>query len=155
MDSGEIRQITSQQKHVEFITGLIHISLMLHRACLLILLPVLVLADDFQTPALTPEQLLDLQEQELQPVVVDVRNFNEYKSGHIPGAINIPHNKITSQLEKFDGAERVVLYCTNGRRTRQAEQILLDNMFINVFHLQDGLTGWRQQGLKLKTGWAP
>ena len=128
---------------------------MLLRACLLILLPALVLAADFQSPALTPEQLVDLQKQAKQPVVVDVRNFNEYKSGHIPGAINIPHNKIARQLEKLEDAEGVVLYCTNGRRTRQAEQVLLDNMFDNVFHLQDGLIGWRQQGLKLKTGWAP
>jgi rhodanese-related sulfurtransferase len=49
----------------------------------------------------------------------------------------------------------VVLYCSNGRRTRQAEQVLLDNMFDNVFHLQDGLMGWRQQKLNLTTGWAP
>ena len=125
------------------------------RICLLVLLPALALADDFQTPVLTPQQLLDLQKQAPQPVVVDVRNFNEYKSGHIPGAINIPHNKIARQLEKLEDAEGVVLYCTNGRRTRQAEQVLLDNMFDNVFHLQDGLIGWRQQGLKLKTGWAP
>ena len=59
------------------------------------------------------------------------------------------------QLEKLKGAEHVVLYCSNGRRTRQAEQVLLDNMFDNVFHLQDGLMGWRQQGFTLTTGWAP
>jgi rhodanese-related sulfurtransferase len=136
-------------------TGFKFVRVLFLQICLLVLLPALVLADDFQTPALTPQQLLDLQKQAPQPVVVDVRNFNEYKSGHIPGAINIPHNKIARQLEKLEGAEHVVLYCSNGRRTRQAEQVLLDNMVDNVFHLQDGLMGWRQQRLRLTTGWAP
>jgi rhodanese-related sulfurtransferase len=138
-------------------TGFKFVRVLFLQICLLVLLPApaLVLADDFQTPALTPQQLLDLQKKTPQPVVVDVRNFNEYKSGHIPGAINIPHNKIARQLEKLEGAEHVVLYCSNGRRTRQAEQVLLDNMVDNVFHLQDGLMGWRQQRLRLTTGWAP
>jgi len=136
-------------------TGFKYVRVLFPRICLLVLLPAPVLADGFQTPALTPEQLLELQKKTPQPVVVDVRNFNEYKSGHIPGAINIPHNKIARQLEKLEGAGHVVLYCSNGRRTRQAEQVLLDNMVDNVFHLQGGLMGWRQQRLRLTTGWAP
>jgi rhodanese-related sulfurtransferase len=132
-----------------------NIGAMLLRAFSVMLLPALALAADFQTPAMTAEQLVDLLKHPPLPVVVDVRNSSEYKSGHIPGAINIPHDKIARQLDKLEGAERVVLYCTNGRRTRQAEQALLDNAFDNVFHLQDGLIGWRQQGYALKTGWAP
>ena len=79
----------------------------------------------------------------------------EYKSGHVPGAINIPQKKLEKQLDKLADANGVVLYCINGRRTRLAEQTLIENDVDNVFHLEGGLIGWRQGGFKVRTGWGP
>ena len=125
------------------------------RALLLVVMPAIALAEEFQTPAITVPDLLDRQASSQNIVVVDVRASGEYKSGHVPGAINIPHDKLDKKLDKLSQADSVVLYCFNGKRTRQAEQTLLDNHFENVFHLEGGLTSWRQHGRKLKTGWGP
>jgi rhodanese-related sulfurtransferase len=125
------------------------------RALLLAALPLLATAGEFQTPAITVTELLDRQAASANIIVVDVRDSGEYKSGHVPGAINIPHKKLERKLDKLRDADGIVLYCLNGKRTREAEQILLDNQVSDVFHLEGGVMGWRQQGQQLKTGWGP
>ena len=120
---------------------------------LLMLLPVFAFSSDFQTPAITAQELHARQESTDQPLVIDVRDRAEYKTGHVPGAINIPQKKLARQLDKLADANGVVLYCYNGRRTRLAEQTLIENDIPNVFHLEGGLIGWRQGGFEVRTGW--
>jgi rhodanese-related sulfurtransferase len=120
-----------------------------------LLLPVLAFASDFQTPAITAEQLHARQEGPDALLVIDVRDSGEYKSGHVPGAINIPQKKLDKQIDKLGDAEGVVLYCINGRRTRLAEQTLIEHDIPNVYHLEGGLMGWRQAAYKVRTGWGP
>jgi rhodanese-related sulfurtransferase len=121
----------------------------------LMLLPLFAFASDFQTPAITAQDLFARQDGADPLLVIDVRDVAEYKSGHVPGAINIPHKKLGKQLDKLLNANHVVLYCINGRRTRLAEQTLIENDVPNVFHLEGGLMGWRQGGFKVRTGWGP
>jgi len=123
------------------------------QTALLMLLPVFAFSSDFQTPAITAQELHALQESKDPPLVIDVRDRAEYKTGHVPGAINIPQKKLAKQLDKLANANSVVLYCYNGRRTRLAEQTLIENDIPNVFHLEGGLMGWRQAGFEVRTGW--
>ncbi len=124
--------------------------------CLLTLLPALALGDEFQTPAITAEALAARQGTADAPLVVDVRPLGEYKSGHVAGAVNIPYDKMDKHLDELSQAKNgVVLYCTQGHRTRQAEQTLLDNDVPNVSHLEGGLGAWRQGGYAIHTGWGP
>jgi len=120
-----------------------------------LLVPLLAAASDFQTPAITAQDLHDRQAGAAPLLVVDVRDVGEYKSGHVPGAINIPQQKLERQLDKLQDAKGVVLYCINGRRTRLAEQTLIENDIPDVFHLEGGLMGWRQGGFAVRTGWGP
>jgi len=125
------------------------------RCVLLMVLPLLVSASDFQTPAITAQDLHDRQGGAEPYLVIDVRDTGEYKSGHVPGAINIPQKKLERQLDKLTDANGVVLYCINGSRTRLAEQTLIESDIPNVFHLEGGLMGWRQGGYAVRTGWGP
>ena len=118
--------------------------------------PALVFADDFQTPAITAADVAARRGTTEELLVVDVRPSGEYKSGHIAGAINIPYTKLETRLEELSRANNgVVLYCTQGTRTRLAEQAVLDHEVPNVFHLEGGLGAWRQAGLPIHTGWGP
>jgi len=133
-------------------TGRVWVSL---QTVLLMLFPLFALASDFQTPAITAQDLHDRQGGADSLLLIDVRDRAEYKSGHVPGAINIPQKKLSKQLDKLVEANGVVLYCINGRRTRLAEQTLIENDVDNVFHLEGGLMGWRKGGFKVRTGWGP
>lgn len=52
--------------------------------------------------------------------LVDVRTAEEYRNGHLPGAVNVPLEKIDS-ADIPDGS---VLYCRSGRRSGLAKQML-------------------------------
>ena len=88
-------------------------------------------------------------------LLVDVRPSKEYRTGHIPGAVNMPHNKIDRELDRLNEAKTIVLYCFNGKRTRMAEQTLLDHGVNGLRHLPDGLIAWRKKGYPVNTGWKP
>ncbi len=59
-------------------------------------------------------------------LLVDVRSQSEYDSGHIEGAINIPHDRIKESAAEFgDDPERsIVLYCRSGHRAGIATKSL-------------------------------
>ena len=82
-------------------------------------------------------------------VVLDVRSAQEYASGHVPRAINIPHDQMIAHLSELrarDNAEFVV-YCESGRRAGKAERMLKSDGFINIRHLQGDMAQWRMDGL--------
>lgn len=122
---------------------------------LLMLLPAVAFSSDFQTPAITAPELHARQDSTDRILVIDLRDVAEYKSGHVPGAINIPQKKLERQLDRLLDADSIVLYCLNGKRTRLAEQTLIENDVPDVFHLEGGLMGWRQGGFEVHTGWGP
>ncbi|RAI94870.1 rhodanese-like domain-containing protein [Algoriphagus yeomjeoni] len=66
--------------------------------------------------------------------LVDVRMPGEFASGSVKGAVNIPLDKIGSQLSKFKGKKNIVVFCRSGNRSGQAKSILEQNGFQNVIN---------------------
>jgi rhodanese-related sulfurtransferase len=62
---------------------------------------------------------------EKDAVIIDVRNPDEYKQGHIPGARNIPLPKIGGQAKKLKKEGKpIILCCASGMRSGQATRVL-------------------------------
>jgi rhodanese-related sulfurtransferase len=66
--------------------------------------------------------------------LVDVRSPGEFASGSVKGAVNIPLDKIGSQLTKFKGKKNIVVFCQSGNRSGQAKSILEKNGVQNVIN---------------------
>ncbi|MBL0144676.1 MAG: rhodanese-like domain-containing protein [Chitinophagaceae bacterium] len=66
--------------------------------------------------------------------LVDVRTPGEFSEGHVPGSVNIPLDRIQSQLAKFKGKSNIVVFCRSGMRSSQAKAILAQNGFTNVIN---------------------
>jgi rhodanese-related sulfurtransferase len=81
--------------------------------------------------------------------LVDVRSAEEYRSGYIPGAINIAVHEINSKLNKIPKDKPVVVYCRSGNRSAHAAQALLAAGYSEVYDL-GGLFEWSRQGMPLK-----
>ena len=66
---------------------------------------------------------------------MDVRHQEEYDEGHIPGAILIPNETITSEkLDELPDLDQIVLiYCRSGRRSKEAAQKLADMGYTNIY----------------------
>lgn len=66
--------------------------------------------------------------------LVDVRTPAEFSAGSVKGAINIPLDKVPSQLSKFKNKKSIVVFCRSGSRSGQAKSILEQNGFQNVIN---------------------
>jgi phage shock protein E len=64
--------------------------------------------------------------------LVDVRTPSEFSQEHVKGSVNIPLDKIPTQLAKFKDKENIVVFCRSGSRSGQAKSILENNGFSNV-----------------------
>ncbi|ULR31315.1 rhodanese-like domain-containing protein [Dickeya fangzhongdai] len=88
-------------------------------------------------------------------VVVDTRNRDDYRRGHIAGAINLLPNDIKngslSELEKHK-AQPVIVVCANGMASRESAESLFKAGFERVVILKDGLAGWSGENLPLVRG---
>jgi rhodanese-related sulfurtransferase len=66
--------------------------------------------------------------------LVDVRTSGEFEDGSAKGAVNIPLDRIMSELKQFESKENIVVFCRSGNRSGQAKYILEQNGFKNVFN---------------------
>ena len=78
--------------------------------------------------------------------IVDVRTEEEFKSGHIPGAINIPVDELTQRVSELDPHHSLFVYCRTGNRSMQAVHILVENEFTDIYHPFGGIVAWEQAG---------
>ena len=78
-----------------------------------------------------------------EAVFVDVRTVDEYKQGHVPGAILIPLAEIESRRGEIPTDKKVYLICRSGNRSAQANLILQKRGIVNTFSVNGGMLDWR------------
>ncbi len=84
-------------------------------------------------------------------VVLDVRENNEYSSGHIRNAIHIPMASLTkraNELEKHKN-KTILTYCRSGNRSNGACRTLNKLGFEHVNNLAGGIMGWTSANLPI------
>lgn len=99
------------------------------------------------------DELASRKVSEGQLTIVDVRSFDEYKSGHIPGAISIPFWSVFTRHSNIPSAhdEPIVIYCENGPRAKLAKLALRMVGFKQVVYLTGHMSSWRNAGLPIET----
>jgi molybdopterin/thiamine biosynthesis adenylyltransferase/rhodanese-related sulfurtransferase len=90
----------------------------------------------------------DLLAADDRPLVVDVRELDEWSEGRIPGAIHIPRGHLESRIEQAapDRAQPILLYCAAGNRSAFAAKSLEELGYGNVSSLAGGYTDWKRSG---------
>ena len=96
-------------------------------------------------PSITPQQLMESAD---PPLVLDVRSAEEFATGHVPGARNVPYDQVGARLAELGAPREVVVYCERGPRAAKAAAVLRDAGFA-VKHLSGDMSGWRAQGLPI------
>src|SRR3984957_1937926 len=85
-------------------------------------------------------------------VVVDVREAEEWSTGHIPGAKHVPKSYLESRIEGAapDRSQHVILYCQSGNRSAWAARTLIDDLgYENVESMTGGFTLWKDRGYEV------
>ena len=95
------------------------------------------------------EQAKHLMDTEKDYIIIDARTEEEFKEGHIEGAILIPEYEIAERAEKElpDKDQLVLVYCRSGRRSKIAAQALADLGYTNVKEF-GGIIDWQYDVVK-------
>jgi phage shock protein E len=112
--------------------------------------------DDSQRGAgpmsITAEELAEQIQLSQAPLILDVRSEEEYTDGHIPGALNIPHDQLGDRLSEIDVAktDEIVVHCRSGHRAGIAEEVLIEAGYSNVRDLDGHMSGWQSGGYPIE-----
>jgi rhodanese-related sulfurtransferase/DNA-binding transcriptional ArsR family regulator len=83
--------------------------------------------------------------------VLDVRPAEEYAAGHVPGAINVPVDRLEKYLSKLPKRKEVIAYCRGPYCLMSFEAVeKLRKRGFKAKRLQDGYPEWRAAGLPVE-----
>ena len=83
-------------------------------------------------------------------ILLDVRTKEEYESGYIPGAINIPLSDINGNVVSSlpEKSQIILVYCRSGNRSRQASDKLSRLGYTNIIEI-GGINSWKGEIIKI------
>ncbi len=96
---------------------------------------------------LTKEDLIR-RTQNNEVIVIDVRPVEEYRAGHIAGALSIPVSELKERLDEIPTGREVVAYCRGPYCVMSAEaMIILRESGFRALRFKEGLPEWKEAGL--------
>jgi len=97
------------------------------------------------------EEVHDMLAKGRPAVLVDVREADEWRAGHIPGAVHIPRGYLEMQVDENlpDKDAPLIVYCAGGNRSPLAAVTLEQLGYTNVKVLARGYSGWRNLGFEV------
>lgn len=93
---------------------------------------------------ITMDEAVTMMAQETGYIILDVRRPDEYATGHIPNAINVPNETIgTAEIPELpDKNQLIMVYCRSGRRSKEASEKLVKLGYTNIVEF-GGILDWK------------
>ena len=103
-------------------------------------------------PSILPAELAARIDRGEALQILDVRSEGEFASGHVPGAVNIPFNRVLSGESTPPGSpgDELILYCGHGPRAHMAAAALRKRGRTRIVYVSGHFSGWRQAGLRIE-----
>lgn len=86
--------------------------------------------------------------------ILDVRNPDEYRTAHVPGAVLIPMSELAARQEEIPEGDPLYVICAVGGRSLTATKALVDAGYRAV-SVAGGTNGWIERGGEVVTGDQP
>jgi hydroxyacylglutathione hydrolase len=83
--------------------------------------------------------------------VIDVRSPEEWRRGHLPGAIHIPLALLPDRIGELDASVPIVMQCQGGGRSSIATSLLQSHGLADVSNLAGGYDAWVAQGFEIES----
>lgn len=84
--------------------------------------------------------------------LIDVRQPEEFKSGHVAKARSLPLPTLATSLDGLEKDSTIYCICLSGSRSQTACDLLQRQGFTNVTNVSGGMSAWQQAGLPTKRG---
>jgi SulP family sulfate permease len=98
---------------------------------------------------LDPDQVQELIANR-EPVVIDVREPDEYHHGHFPEARLLPLSELLTSQPDLPRDRPILLICRTGRRSKRAMRFLMDLGYEDLQNLRGGVLSWKALDLPLE-----
>jgi rhodanese-related sulfurtransferase len=85
-------------------------------------------------------------------VLIDVRNPNEFQTGHLPGATLIPVNNVFQRREELPADKKIIFVCSVGQRSALAAEMAAAGGLPadRLYNLEGGTEAWKRAGEPLE-----
>jgi rhodanese-related sulfurtransferase len=85
--------------------------------------------------------------------VLDVRPAEEYRAGHIPGAVSVPLGELKKRLAELPKGREIVAYCRGPYCVMAVDAVeLLRKKGFRASRMEDGVVDWRARGWRIESG---
>lgn len=85
-------------------------------------------------------------------ILIDVREFFEFRRSRIKDAVNLPSTRDLLSVTNTKSKEAsVFLYCTTDYRSKRAAEVLFENGFRRLYVLEGGISFWKKEGMPVET----
>jgi len=97
------------------------------------------------------KQVNQMLQKDSKLIVLDVRSADEFKEGHIKGAINIDilEPDAYGKIDKLDHNAKYIVHCRTYHRSTTAFDYMKQSGFKKVYQMLDGMKGWSQNKLSV------
>src|SRR5437867_9710161 len=104
-----------------------------------------------KVPEVAPDEVQAKLAAGEHPVLLDVREREEFRQGYVPGAVSLPRGFLGMRVEEAvpDKTQPIVAYCGGGTRSLLAGRILRELGYTNVVSMRGGFTAWKNKGLPI------
>ena len=102
-------------------------------------------------PEISPAELSEKLKFGKHPLILDVRQPEEFRQVHITGAKLIPLNDLYKQMKDLPKGREIVCVCDSGTRSRVAAKRLAKEGY-TILDMKGGMKAWRQAKLPVKKG---
>lgn len=100
-------------------------------------------------PKLSATELNEKMKFGKHPMILDVRQSDEFRQGHIAGAKLIPLTELRKRMKELPQGREIVCVCASGNRSSSAAKILAQEGY-TVLDLQGGMLAWKRAKLPVQ-----
>lgn len=90
---------------------------------------------------ITPKEVETLLNEGTKLKIIDVREGDEFATGNIPGAVNIPLGLIEFRMHELEKSKEYIIVCRSGGRSGRATKFL-ESYGFNVINMTGGMLSW-------------
>lgn len=102
-------------------------------------------------PSITAMECSEKLKNGKRPLVIDVRQPDEFRTGHIAGASLVPLGELSRHMNNLPQDREIVCVCASGNRSGSAVRRLVGAGF-NAINMRGGMLAWRRAGFPVKKG---
>ena len=99
---------------------------------------------------LNPRDAERMLKEHPQAQLVDVREVDEYRDGHLRGSRLISLSTLAVRLDELDPNRPILFYCHSGNRSGQALAFAQQRGYRHAKHIRGGISAWESAGLPIE-----